>query len=117
MQHHGVAHIANSILNEIELDKAVASLTWLREQLVIEQVTLNVHRMLKRPFSSTLALAIVLSPSKRRRDCSKLKRIMITSLPLMDLVTDSLKHDDYVSCLNSIFEPPETVELTDEGAE
>ncbi|KAF5801725.1 hypothetical protein HanRHA438_Chr06g0260651 [Helianthus annuus] len=27
MQHHGVAHIANSILNATKLDKAVAGLT------------------------------------------------------------------------------------------
>ncbi|KAJ0715108.1 hypothetical protein HanPI659440_Chr13g0497321 [Helianthus annuus] len=39
------------------------------------------------------------------------------SLPVMDLVTDALKHDDFVSRLRSIFEPPEAVELSDEEVE
>ncbi|MFS7936578.1 hypothetical protein Hanom_Chr05g00417211 [Helianthus anomalus] len=39
------------------------------------------------------------------------------SLSVMDLVTDALKHDDYVARLKSIFEPLETVELLDEEGE
>ncbi|KAJ0680981.1 hypothetical protein HanPI659440_Chr16g0630621 [Helianthus annuus] len=33
------------------------------------------------------------------------------SLPIMDLVTKALKHDDYVSRLRFILEPPETVQF------
>ncbi|KAM0036676.1 hypothetical protein Hdeb2414_s0014g00429941 [Helianthus debilis subsp. tardiflorus] len=39
------------------------------------------------------------------------------SLPVMELVTEALKHDDFVPRLRSIFEPPEIVELTDEEDE
>ncbi|KAM0041827.1 hypothetical protein Hdeb2414_s0011g00370821 [Helianthus debilis subsp. tardiflorus] len=39
------------------------------------------------------------------------------SLPVMDLVTDALKHDDCVAQLRSIFKPPETVQLSDEEEE
>ncbi|MFS7978607.1 hypothetical protein Hanom_Chr10g00917421 [Helianthus anomalus] len=35
------------------------------------------------------------------------------SLPVMDLVFEALKHEDYVARLKAIFEPSETVELTD----
>ncbi|MFS7905322.1 hypothetical protein Hanom_Chr01g00046291 [Helianthus anomalus] len=36
------------------------------------------------------------------------------SLPVMDLVTEALKHDDCCARLKAILDPPETVELTDE---
>ncbi|KAM0070621.1 hypothetical protein Hdeb2414_s0001g00015241 [Helianthus debilis subsp. tardiflorus] len=36
------------------------------------------------------------------------------SLPVMDLVTDALKHDDWCQRLKSLLNPPETVELSDE---
>ncbi|MFS7936591.1 hypothetical protein Hanom_Chr05g00417351 [Helianthus anomalus] len=36
------------------------------------------------------------------------------SLPVMELVTEALKHDDYVARLKSILTVPETVELLDE---
>ncbi|MFS8006297.1 hypothetical protein Hanom_Chr14g01247561 [Helianthus anomalus] len=39
------------------------------------------------------------------------------SLPIMDLVIEVLKHDNYVSRLKSMFEVPETVELSDEEVE
>ncbi|KAF5765904.1 hypothetical protein HanRHA438_Chr15g0721271 [Helianthus annuus] len=36
------------------------------------------------------------------------------SLPVMKLVTNALKHDDWSTRLKSILDPPETVELKDE---
>ncbi|KAF5803023.1 hypothetical protein HanRHA438_Chr06g0275521 [Helianthus annuus] len=39
------------------------------------------------------------------------------SLPIMELVTEALKHDDYVARLKSILIVPETVELSDEEEE
>ncbi|MFS7996661.1 hypothetical protein Hanom_Chr12g01132471 [Helianthus anomalus] len=36
------------------------------------------------------------------------------SLPVMELVTEALKHDDWCARLKSILNPPETVELSDE---
>ncbi|MFS7962469.1 hypothetical protein Hanom_Chr08g00727001 [Helianthus anomalus] len=39
------------------------------------------------------------------------------SLPIMDLVTEAVKHDDYVSRLKAIFEPLQTVDLSNEDDE
>ncbi|KAF5805758.1 hypothetical protein HanXRQr2_Chr05g0213261 [Helianthus annuus] len=36
------------------------------------------------------------------------------SLPVMDLVAEALKHDDWCQRLKAILDPPETVELSDE---
>ncbi|KAM0049890.1 hypothetical protein Hdeb2414_s0008g00291251 [Helianthus debilis subsp. tardiflorus] len=36
------------------------------------------------------------------------------SIPVLDVSTEALKHDDYVALLRSFFEPLETVELSDE---
>ncbi|KAJ0524289.1 hypothetical protein HanHA300_Chr09g0298761 [Helianthus annuus] len=36
------------------------------------------------------------------------------SLPVMDLVADALKHDDWYHRLKSLLDPPKTVELSDE---
>ncbi|MFS7987387.1 hypothetical protein Hanom_Chr11g01022081 [Helianthus anomalus] len=36
------------------------------------------------------------------------------STPVVDIITEALKHEDYVAHLKSFFEPPETVELSDE---
>ncbi|MFS7952319.1 hypothetical protein Hanom_Chr07g00605591 [Helianthus anomalus] len=39
------------------------------------------------------------------------------SLPIIDLVSEALKHDDYVVRLKPIFEPPEIVQLTGDEEE
>ncbi|MFS7893423.1 hypothetical protein Hanom_Chr00s000955g01670731 [Helianthus anomalus] len=39
------------------------------------------------------------------------------SLPVMDLVSEALKHDDFVARLKDIFELPEGHEVEDEGVE
>ncbi|KAF5795710.1 hypothetical protein HanXRQr2_Chr08g0342961 [Helianthus annuus] len=39
------------------------------------------------------------------------------SLPVMELVTDTLKYDDWSARMKSILDPPETVALTDEEEE
>ncbi|MFS7944470.1 hypothetical protein Hanom_Chr06g00512541 [Helianthus anomalus] len=36
------------------------------------------------------------------------------SIPVMDLVTEALKHDDWCHRLKAVLDPPRTVELTDE---
>ncbi|MFS7936736.1 hypothetical protein Hanom_Chr05g00419281 [Helianthus anomalus] len=86
MQSHGVAHVSNSILNATELDKAVAALTM-------------AHFGTRHCSVSDQA------------DLVKAEEIYNNlSLPMMDLVTEALKHNDYVLRLRSIFKPPEIVE-------
>ncbi|MFS7978864.1 hypothetical protein Hanom_Chr10g00920481 [Helianthus anomalus] len=36
------------------------------------------------------------------------------SIPVMDLVTEALKHDDWCHRLKAVLDPPSTVELSDE---
>ncbi|KAF5769280.1 hypothetical protein HanXRQr2_Chr14g0646421 [Helianthus annuus] len=36
------------------------------------------------------------------------------SLPVMDLVMDALKHDDWCARLKAILDPPEMIEVSDE---
>ncbi|MFS7945105.1 hypothetical protein Hanom_Chr06g00520061 [Helianthus anomalus] len=115
MQNHGVAYVANSILNATELDQVVAGLTDATRVVghrggYMECVQ-HVETTLKQHFGT--------------RHCSvneKAEEMLIKaeevydnlSLPIMDLVTDALKHDDYVARLKSIFVVPETVELSNE---
>ncbi|KAM0040445.1 hypothetical protein Hdeb2414_s0012g00393961 [Helianthus debilis subsp. tardiflorus] len=118
MQHHGVAHVANSILNATELDKVVAWLTMVARaaghRAGYVKCTQHVEEALKQHFGT--------------RHCSvsdQAEEMLVKaedtydnlSLPVMDLVTDALKHEDYVARLKSIFEPPKTVELSDEEDE
>ncbi|MFS7893787.1 hypothetical protein Hanom_Chr00s001107g01674271 [Helianthus anomalus] len=81
LQNNGIVHVANSILNSAELDRAVAALT------VASQVEEEGLRKAEENYENL-------------------------SLPVMDLVSEALKHDDYMTRLKAIFEPPETVELT-----
>ncbi|KAM0044002.1 hypothetical protein Hdeb2414_s0010g00348031 [Helianthus debilis subsp. tardiflorus] len=115
MQNHGVAYVANSILNATELDRAVAGLTnaarAVGHRAGYTECTQRVEAALKQHF--------------RTRHCSvndEVEEMLIKaeevydnlSLPIMDLVTGVLKHDDYVTRMKSIFEVPETVEFFDE---
>ncbi|MFS7913794.1 hypothetical protein Hanom_Chr02g00145881 [Helianthus anomalus] len=93
MQHQG---IANSILNATKLDKAVVVLTMVaRAAGRSGYVKCATHE------------ALVWAEENYNN----------LSLSVKELVTEALKHDDYVSRLKSIFEPQETAELMDEEDE
>ncbi|MFS7961292.1 hypothetical protein Hanom_Chr08g00713251 [Helianthus anomalus] len=99
MRNHGVAAVANSILNAMELDQAVAALT--------DVACAALHQHFGAHHCSVTDQADeMLARAKEVYD--KL------SLPVMDLVVEALKHDDYVARLKSILMVPETVELSDE---
>ncbi|MFS7946247.1 hypothetical protein Hanom_Chr06g00533771 [Helianthus anomalus] len=118
MQHHAVAHVANSILNATELDKAVAGLIMAARaadhRVGYVECTQHVEEALKQHFGM--------------RHCSvsdQAEEMLVKaedtydnlSISVMDLVTDALKHENYVTRLKSIFDPPKTVELSDEKDE
>ncbi|KAF5790155.1 hypothetical protein HanXRQr2_Chr09g0379771 [Helianthus annuus] len=107
--------VANSILNATELDKAVAALTDVVRAVGHRggylECTQHVEEALKQHF--------------RTRHCSVTDQAdeMLAkaeevydhlSLPVMELVMEALKHDDYVAQLKSILMVLETVELSDE---
>ncbi|KAJ0836614.1 hypothetical protein HanRHA438_Chr16g0768991 [Helianthus annuus] len=115
MRNQGVAAVANSILNATELDQAVAALTdaarAVRHRGGYLECARHVEEALGQHFGTRHCYVTdqsdeVLSQAEEVYDH--------LSLPVMELVTEVLKHDDYVVWLKSILVPPETVELSDE---
>ncbi|KAJ0754126.1 hypothetical protein HanPI659440_Chr09g0343431 [Helianthus annuus] len=118
MRNHGVAAVANSILNATELDQAVATLTDAARAVGHRggylECAQHVEAALGQQFGSrhcsvTDQADEVLSQAEDFYDH--------LSLPVMELVTEALKHDDYVARLKSILVHPETVELSNEEEE
>ncbi|KAM0005854.1 hypothetical protein Hdeb2414_s0007g00245041 [Helianthus debilis subsp. tardiflorus] len=117
MQHHGFAHVgnANSILNATELGKAVAVLTMVvraaGHRLDYVECAAYVEEALLQHFGTRHCFVNDQAEEGLLRAEENYDNF---SLPVMDLVTETLKHDDYVSRLKSIFESPETVQLMDD---
>ncbi|KAJ0499671.1 hypothetical protein HanPSC8_Chr13g0592231 [Helianthus annuus] len=118
MRNRGVAAIANSVLNVTELDQAVTALTdvaravghrsgYLECAQHVEEVIGQLFGT--RHCSVTDQADAMLSHAEEVYDH--------LSLPVMELVTNALKHDDYVARQKSILVPLETVELSDEEEE
>ncbi|KAJ0752828.1 hypothetical protein HanPI659440_Chr09g0328751 [Helianthus annuus] len=109
------AEVANSILNATELDKVVAALTDVVRAVGHRggylECTQHVEEALKQHFrtrhcSVTDQADEMLAKAEEVYDHQ--------SLPVMELVMEALKHDDYVAQLKSILMVLETVELSDE---
>ncbi|KAJ0716528.1 hypothetical protein HanPI659440_Chr13g0513731 [Helianthus annuus] len=88
MRGRGVVLVANSILNAGELDRAVAALT----DVARGRLSRRANVELTRAESAYDNL----------------------SLPVIDLVVEALKRDDWCQRLKAILDPPVTVELSDE---
>ncbi|MFS7918549.1 hypothetical protein Hanom_Chr03g00202491 [Helianthus anomalus] len=110
--------IANSILNSDELDRAVVALTvasrvaghcagYLECATHVEEVT-HTHWGTRHCFVNEW----VEDGLRQAED-----NYDNLSLPILDQVTEALKHDDYVARLKAIFEPLEMVQLTDKDNE
>ncbi|MFS7945685.1 hypothetical protein Hanom_Chr06g00527131 [Helianthus anomalus] len=102
MRIRGVAAIAISILNATELDEAVAVCAQHVEEALGQQF--DTHHC-----SVTDQVDSMLSRTEEVYDH--------LSLPVMELVTNALKHDDWSARLKSILDPLETVEFSDEEEE
>ncbi|MFS7905500.1 hypothetical protein Hanom_Chr01g00048441 [Helianthus anomalus] len=118
MQHYGVAHIANSILNVTELYLVMVALTMAARAAghhvgYVECAT-HVEKALCTQFGTrhcSVNEGAEEGLIKAEENYDNL------ALPVMDLVTEALKHDDYVARLRAIFEPLQTVQLTDDDDE
>uniref|UniRef100_A0A251TK96 Putative transposase (Putative), gypsy type n=1 Tax=Helianthus annuus TaxID=4232 RepID=A0A251TK96_HELAN len=115
MRTHGVVLVANSILNANELDRAVAALTDAARAVGHRGGYLecadHVEQMLGQEFdtshcSVTEHADAALASAENSYDN--------LSLPIMELVVESLKKDDWCQRLKAILDPPVTVELSDE---
>ncbi|KAF5816363.1 hypothetical protein HanXRQr2_Chr03g0133531 [Helianthus annuus] len=117
MRTRGVVLVANSILNAGELDRAVAALTDAARAVghrggYVECAS-HVEQMLGQEFdishcSVTEHADAALAGAENSYDN--------LSLPIMDLVVESLKKDDWCQRLKAVLDPPVTVELSDEPA-
>ncbi|KAJ0690363.1 hypothetical protein HanOQP8_Chr11g0417061 [Helianthus annuus] len=115
MRTRGVVMVANSILNANELDRAVAALTDAARAVGHRGGYLecadHVEQMLGQEFdtshcSVTDRADAALASAENSYDN--------LSLPIMELVAESLKKDDWCQRLKAILDPPVTVELSDE---
>ncbi|MFS7947863.1 hypothetical protein Hanom_Chr06g00553181 [Helianthus anomalus] len=118
MQHYGVTHISNSILNATELDRAVVMLTMVAlaagHRTGYLECAAHVQESLHTQFGtrhcavSEGAGDILLKVEKNYDNLP---------LPIMYLVSEALKHEDYVVRLRTIFEPLETVQVMNDDDE
>ncbi|XP_022028459.1 uncharacterized protein LOC110929609 isoform X1 [Helianthus annuus] len=115
MRTRGVVLVANSILNASELDRAVAALTDAARAVGHRGGYLecadHVEQMLGQEFdishcSVTEHAGAALASAENSYDN--------LSLPIMELVVESLKKDDWCQRLKAVLDPPVTVELSDE---
>ncbi|KAF5775537.1 hypothetical protein HanXRQr2_Chr13g0613161 [Helianthus annuus] len=115
MRTRGVVLVANSILNANELDRAVAALTDAARAVGHRGGYLecadHVEQMFGQEFdtshcSVTEHADAALASAENSYDN--------LSLPIMELVVESLKKDDWCQRLKAILDPPVTVELSDE---
>ncbi|KAJ0452921.1 hypothetical protein HanHA300_Chr15g0584501 [Helianthus annuus] len=115
MQNFGIAHIANSILNATELDKSVVVLTMATRASCHRagylECAKHVEEALHQHFGLRRCSAGEGVEDELRRAEENYNSLYI---PVLDVITEALKHDDYIPRLRSFFEPPETVELSDE---
>ncbi|KAJ0533326.1 hypothetical protein HanRHA438_Chr09g0389301 [Helianthus annuus] len=116
MRNHGVAAVANSILNAAELDQAVAALTDVARAVGHRSGYLECAQHVEEALGQHFGTRHCSVTDQADEVLSQAEEVYDhLSLPVMELVTDTLKRDDYVARLKSILVPPMTVELSDEA--
>ncbi|MFS7986265.1 hypothetical protein Hanom_Chr11g01008291 [Helianthus anomalus] len=115
MRGRGVCPIANSILNVGELDGVVATLIDASRAVCHRggylECTQHVEEVFGQGFNTSHCSVSDQADAELARGEKAYDNL---SLPVMDLVMDALKHDDWCQRLKSLLDPPETVELSDE---
>ncbi|MFS8025218.1 hypothetical protein Hanom_Chr16g01472391 [Helianthus anomalus] len=111
LQNYGIAHIMNSILNSIELDRAVAALTVASRVVGHCAGDVECTQHVETAFDAQWGTCHCSVNEQTEEGLRKAEENYDNlSLFVMDLVSEALKHDVYVARLKAIFEPPETVE-------
>ncbi|KAJ0785996.1 hypothetical protein HanOQP8_Chr02g0049811 [Helianthus annuus] len=115
MSRRGVSAIANSSLNATELDTTVAALIDASRTFGHRggylKCAQHVEEVFRQPFNTYHYSVTDQADSMLSRAEEVYDHF---SLPVVDLVADALKHDDWCARLKFILDPLETVELTDE---
>ncbi|KAM0025385.1 hypothetical protein Hdeb2414_s0021g00574001 [Helianthus debilis subsp. tardiflorus] len=115
MRTRGVVLVANSILNAGELDRAVAALTDVARAVGHRggylECANHVEQMLGQEFDVSHCSVTEQADAALARAENSYDNL---TLPVMDLVVEALKKDDWCQRLKTILDPPVTVELSDE---
>ncbi|KAF5755715.1 hypothetical protein HanXRQr2_Chr17g0805881 [Helianthus annuus] len=111
----GIFLMANSILNAGELDKAVATLIDASHAVGHRggylECTQHATEMLGQEFDTSHCSVTDQAEDELTRTEHGYDHM---SIPVMNLVTEALKHDYWCQPLKTILDPPETVEVSDE---
>ncbi|KAJ0571123.1 hypothetical protein HanHA300_Chr05g0185991 [Helianthus annuus] len=111
----GVAVIANSILNASEMDTVVAALIDASRAVGHRGGYLECAHHVEEAFGQEFDISHCSVTDQADAVLARAEEVYDhLSLPVMELVTEALKHDDWCARLKSILDPPETVELLDE---
>ncbi|KAJ0578467.1 hypothetical protein HanIR_Chr05g0248261 [Helianthus annuus] len=111
----GVAAIANSILNASEMDTAVAALIDASHAVGHRGGYLECAHHVEEAFGQEFDISHCSVTDQADTVLARAEEVYDhISLPVMELVTEALKHDVWCARLKSILDPPETVELLNE---
>ncbi|KAJ0668755.1 hypothetical protein HanPI659440_Chr17g0693191 [Helianthus annuus] len=121
MRNRGIAKfplfalIGNSILNATKMDEAVATLINASRAVGHRRGYLECAQHVEEAFGQQFDTHHCSVTDQADSMLSQAEEVYDhLSLPVMELVTEALKHGDWCARLKSIIDPPETVELTDE---
>ncbi|MFS7976909.1 hypothetical protein Hanom_Chr10g00897891 [Helianthus anomalus] len=115
MRDRGVCLIENSILNAGELDGAVVALIDASRAVGHCGGYLECAQHVEEVFGQAFDTSHCSVTDQADAELARAEKAYDhLSLPVMDLVMDALKHDDWCQRLKFLLDPPETVELSDE---
>ncbi|KAM0040306.1 hypothetical protein Hdeb2414_s0012g00392221 [Helianthus debilis subsp. tardiflorus] len=107
--------MANSILNDFELDQAVAALIDASRAVGHRGGYLECAQHVKEALGQEFDVSHCLVTDQADAALARAEKAYDhLSLPVMDLVAKALEHDDWCQRLKQILNPPETMELSDE---
>ncbi|KAM0063693.1 hypothetical protein Hdeb2414_s0003g00093991 [Helianthus debilis subsp. tardiflorus] len=115
MRGRGVVQMANSILNASELDADVAALIDASRAVGHCGGYLKCAQHVEEAFGQEFDVSHCSVTDQADVALVRAEGVYDhLSLPVMDLVAEALKHDDWCQRLKTILDPPRTVELSDE---
>ncbi|KAJ0467071.1 hypothetical protein HanIR_Chr14g0679221 [Helianthus annuus] len=115
MRGRGVVLVANSILNAGELDRAVAALTDAARAVGYRGGYLECAQHVKEVFGQEFDVSHFSVTDQANVELTHAESAYDNlSFPVVDLVVEALKKDDWCQRLKAILDPPVTVDLSDE---
>ncbi|MFS7970094.1 hypothetical protein Hanom_Chr09g00816941 [Helianthus anomalus] len=115
MRARGVVLVANSILNAGELDRAVAALTDAARAVGNRGGYLECAQHVEEIFGQEFDVSHCSVTEQANAALTRAESAYDNlTLPVMDLVVEALKKDDWCQRLKAILDPPATIELSDE---